>query len=238
MNKRDFLKTGLLGFIGIVAIPSIVKGNGSLLKPPKQFKLPPLPYSYDALEPFIDKETLQNHHGKIHQIYTDRLNSVINTEGISVTTARDVLKNSSKYSKSVVSNSCEYFNHRIYWRMLSPNGGGNPSGKLENTLISNFDSIENFKSEFTKAALSVNGSGWVWLINQRGSLKIVTGNNNENPLMETISESKKGFPILCLDVSDHAYRSKNKNDINTYINSFWKILNWNTVNLRFNKSIS
>lgn len=238
MNKRDFIKTLLFGFIGLFAIPSLVKGNSRFLNLPKKFKLPPLPFSYDALEPYIDRETLIEHHSGYHQMLTNRLNTEVEQEGIDVTTVREMLMNASRYNKSAIASGSGYFNHRIFWKMLSPNGEGQPHGKFANALKENFGSIENFKENFNKAAASLDKEGWVWLINQKGRLKVVTTDEFENPFDTTLSNEKRGFPILCLDLCKHAYSIKYQNDKNEYVNVFWKILNWNTVNLRYNKSIS
>jgi Fe-Mn family superoxide dismutase len=240
MNKRDFIKTGLIGTIGLVAIPSLVRGNNRLSKSltAKKFNLPPLPYAYDALEPHMDKETLLLHHTQHHQAYTDKLNAAIQEQDIAVSNVREILENASKYNETILKNGGGYLNHRLFWKMLSPNGGGNANGNIANAINSDFGSFEKFKIEFTKSARSLSGSGWVWLVNRNGKLKIITTADQENPFMETLPSHKKGFPIMCLDVWEHSYYLKYQDNRSDYVDAFWKIINWDTVNLRFNKSIA
>jgi superoxide dismutase, Fe-Mn family len=237
MNKRDFIKTGLIGTIGLFAIPSLVKGNSRFFKSVKKFNLPQLPFSYDALEPYLDRETLMLHHRQYHQEYTDKLNAAIQEHGIVVSTVREILQNASKYNESVLNSSGGYMNHRIFWKMLSPSGGGQASGKIAEAINADFGSFEKFKEEFAQSAGSLSGSGWVWLINQKSKLKIITTADQENPFLETLPAAKKGFPIMCLDIWEHSYYPKYQNNRSEYIDAFWNIVNWDTVNLRFNKSI-
>lgn len=238
MNKRDFIRTGLIGTIGLIAIPSLVRGNSRIFKSAKKFNLPPLPYAYDALEPYMDRETLLLHHTLHHQAYADNLNAALQEENVVVSTAREILQNASKYNKTIVNNSGGYLNHRIFWNILSPNGGGEAKGKIAEAINSDFGSFEKFKKEFTHSAKTLSGSGWVWLVNQNGKLKIITSADQENPFMETLPANKKGFPIMCLDIWEHSYYLKYQDNRSGYINAFWKILNWERVNLRFNKSIA
>jgi Fe-Mn family superoxide dismutase len=238
MNKRDFVKTGLFGTLGLFAIPSLIKGNSRYFKSVKTFELPQLPYAYDALEPFIDKETMIIHHTKHHQAYTDKFNAALQAQGIVVDNVRQILENGSKYDETILNNGGGYMNHKLFWKILAPNAGGPASGIIAEKINTDFGSFEKFKEEFTNASKSLFGSGWVWLINQNGKLKITTTANQENPFLETLSADKKGFPIFCLDVWEHAYYLKYQNRRAEYIDAFWNIVNWDTINLRFNKSIS
>jgi superoxide dismutase, Fe-Mn family len=238
MNKRDFLKTSLFGAIGLLSLSAYGKTTKGNLKPGKIFKLPDLPYSYNSLEPFIDEETMKMHHLVHHAAFADRLNSALQEQKINVASLREIFYNSSKFHSDIQVNSSGYFNHRIFFRMLSPKGGGLATGKIAGAINKEFGSFENFKTEFSTAALNQIGSGWTWLINQNGSLKIINTDNNENPLMDILSSEKRGFPLLCIDVWDHAYCIKYQNNKEEYIQSFWKIVNWETINKRFYKSIS
>jgi Fe-Mn family superoxide dismutase len=238
MNKRDFIKTGLLGAIGLLCLSSFTRLKGGNLKSVKSFKLPELPYAYDALEPYIDKETMLLHHSKHFAAYTDKFNSALLEQGIAVGNIREIIDNASKYNLEIQKNGGGYFNHRIFFKMLSPKGGGPATGKIADAINSAFGSFDKFKEEFSSSAKKQFGSGWTWLINQNGALKIINTTNQENPLMDTLPPEKRGFPVLCIDVWEHSYYLKYQNRRAEYINAFWNIVNWDTVNIRYNKSIS
>jgi superoxide dismutase, Fe-Mn family len=238
MNKRDFLKTGLLGAIGLIGMSTFAKTKSGYSKSVKTFKLPELPYAYDALEPYIDKETMVLHHTQHHAAYTNRLNTVIQEQGVAVENMREIFDSASKYNSDILVNSGGYFNHRIFFRMLSPNGGGTPTGKVAEVINSAFGSFENFKNEFSSTAKNQIGPGWTWLIKQNNTLKVINTSGQENPFMNTLPSEKRGFPLLCLDLWEHAYLTNYKNNKEEYIQAYWNIINWDFVNKRFNKSIS
>jgi Fe-Mn family superoxide dismutase len=238
MNKRDFLKTGLLGAVGIISLSSFRKMESSFLKSKKTFEIPQLPYAFDALEPYIDKETMLLHHTKHFATYANRLNTVLRDQGVVVGKVREILDNASKYNTEILDNGGGYFNHKIFFNMLSPKGGGPATGKITNAINSGFGSFESFKEEFSSAAKNRVDEGWTWLINQNGNLKIINTSNQENPFMETLATEKRGFPLLCIDLWEHAYYPKYQNSITEYVEAFWKIVNWETVNNRYIKSIS
>jgi len=238
MDKRDFIKTGLFGVIGLFSMPLVTKSNSRIFKSFKTFKLPLLPFSYNALEPFIDEETMKLHHLGHHKTYTDNLNAAIHSQSIQPRNIRDIFQNAPQYDKAILENGSGFLNHRIFWKMLSPNGGGQANGKIGKAIESEFGSFENFKEEFSSAANSISEPGWVWLINKNNSLKVITTTDHENPFLSTLPNSKKGFPILCLDICEHAYYLKYQNKKNDYINAFWKVINWENINLRYSKSIS
>jgi len=195
------------------------------------FELPKLSYSYDALEPYIDARTMEIHHTKHHGGYTNKLNDAIKGTSIENQSIEDILKAVSKHQTAVRNNGGGYYNHKLFWDIMSPDGGGEPSGKLMDAIKKDFGSVDNFKKEFNQAAATRFGSGWAWLINQDGKLVIASTPNQDNPLMD-ISEVK-GTPILGLDVWEHAYYLKYQNRRPEYIDAFWNVVDWNKVEKRF-----
>ena len=196
------------------------------------FELPQLPYAYDALEPHIDARTMEIHHSKHHAGYTNNLNAAVagtNLEGQSI---MDILSNISKHSVAVRNNGGGFFNHDLFWKVMSPNGEGKPSGDLLAAIERDFGTFNAFKEEFSKAAATRFGSGWAWLVKQSdGKLVVSSTANQDNPLMD-IAEVK-GTPILGLDVWEHAYYLKFQNRRPDYISAFWDVINWEEVAKRF-----
>ena len=237
MNKREFLKTGLIGALGIASIPAFGKSRNRLFKVPKEFKLPKLPYAFNALEPYIDKETMEIHYSKHHAEYTEKFNAALRDAGIDAENARSILMKASKYNAAIVNNGGGFFNHRLFWKFLSPDGGGKPTGNIALLIDRDFGSFDKFRETFSQSAKKLVGSGWTWLINQNGNLKIVTTTNQDNPFMDTLPPEKRGFPLLCLDVWEHAYSLKYPNHRAHYIDAFWNVVNWKTVNNKLKKSI-
>ncbi len=238
MDKRSFIKSGLAGIGGLFAYPLFAnKGVRRFLHAkdqPKQFKLPDLPYSYDALEPHIDTKTMTIHHSMHHAGYTERFNKAVLEAGITGKNAVQILKEVSKYPVSVRNNGGGFVNHRLYWKVISPNGGGKPKGDLANAINRDFGSFESFKDKFSNAAKTQFGSGWTWLIVADGALKVTSTPDQDNPIMDVVDE--KGFPILCIDVWEHAYYLKYKNSRADYIDAFWNVVNWDTVAMKFKKA--
>lgn len=196
------------------------------------FELPSLPYAPDALEPHIDRMTMEIHHGKHHQAYVTNLNNAIAGTDAEKLSIEEICKNISKYPTAVRNNGGGHYNHSLFWTLLSPNGGGNPQGELSSAIASEFSSFENFKEEFTKASVGRFGSGWAWLcLKNDGKLCICSTPNQDNPLMD-IAECP-GIPILGLDVWEHAYYLKYQNRRPEYITAFWNIVNWDEVGKRF-----
>lgn len=198
------------------------------------FELPSLPNDYDALEPNIDKETMTIHHTKHHKGYTDKLNGALSDsdQGKSI---EEIIKNISSYSGAVRNNGGGYYNHSLFWQVMSPNGGGNPSGDLANAINSAFGSFDAFKEKFSDAAATRFGSGWAWLIVKGdGSLAVTSTPNQDNPLMDIAEE--KGTPILGLDVWEHAYYLKYQNKRPDYISAFWNVVDWNKVAENYNNA--
>ena len=196
------------------------------------FKLPELPYAYNSLEPHIDARTMEIHHSKHHAGYTNNLNAATAGTDIERQSIENILANISKQSVAVRNNGGGFFNHDLFWQVMSPNGGGNPSGALLVAIENDFGSVDSFKEEFSKAAATRFGSGWAWLVKQsNGKLVVSSTPNQDNPLMD-IAEVK-GTPILGLDVWEHAYYLKFQNKRPDYISEFWNVVNWEEVAKRF-----
>jgi len=198
------------------------------------FELPQLPYAYDALEPHIDRQTMEIHHTKHHQAYTTNLNNAIQGTDLENKSIEEILQNISSAPAGVRNNGGGFYNHNLFWQILSPNGGGEPTGPVAEAITNSFGSYEKFKEEFTKAATTRFGSGWAWLcVMQGGALQICSSANQDNPLMGV--DSCNGFPILGLDVWEHAYYLKYQNRRPEYISAFFNVINWDEVNRRYNQ---
>ncbi len=196
------------------------------------FQLPTLDYAYNALEPHIDARTMEIHHTKHHGAYTTNLNAAIEGTPLAGETIEQILAGISKHSPAVRNNGGGFYNHNLFWKVISPNGGGLPHGALLLAIEQSFGSFDQFKEQFNKAAATRFGSGWAWLVQQAdGSLVVSSTPNQDNPLMD-IAEVK-GNPILGLDVWEHAYYLNYQNRRPDYISAFWSIVNWNEVALRF-----
>ncbi|OFY49794.1 MAG: superoxide dismutase [Bacteroidetes bacterium GWF2_49_14] len=195
------------------------------------FKLPDLPYEYDALEPYIDARTMEIHHSKHHAAYTNNLNNLIAGTEAENLTIEQILAGVSKYPIGVRNNGGGFYNHNLFWTNLSPNGGGKPDGDLMKAIETEFGSFEAFKEKFSTAAATRFGSGWAWLIVSGGKLTVTSSPNQDNPLMD-IAEVK-GTPILALDVWEHAYYLNYQNRRPEYIDAFWHLVDWSEVAGRY-----
>lgn len=198
-----------------------------------KFELPSLPYDYDALEPSIDKQTMEIHHTKHHGGYVTKLNAAIEGTELADQSIEDILQNVSKHPVAVRNNGGGHYNHSLFWTIMKKNGGGNPSGDLANAINSSFGSFEQFKKQFSDAAGARFGSGWAWLISSDGKLEITSTPNQDNPLMDVAE--KNGTPILGLDVWEHAYYLKYQNRRPEYIQNWWNVINWDAVAERYGK---
>lgn len=196
------------------------------------FELPKLDYAYDALEPNFDAQTMEIHHTKHHQGYTNNLNNAIQGTDAEGKSIEEILANISKYSGAVRNNGGGFYNHSIFWKNLSPNGGGVPTGDLAKAIDEAFGSFDKFKEAFSAAAATRFGSGWAWLIKKDGKLEITSTPNQDNPLMDIAEQ--QGTVLLGLDVWEHAYYLKYQNKRPDYIKAFWNVVDWNTVAERFN----
>lgn len=193
------------------------------------FELPALPYAYDALEPHIDAQTMEIHHSKHHQAYITNLNNAIAGTELEGKTIEEILK-VCKDKPAVRNNGGGFWNHNLFWEVMSPNGGGEPSGNLGEAINATFGSFEAFKDEFSKAGITRFGSGWAWLCVENGKLVVCSTANQDNPLM---GEGCSGTPILAMDVWEHAYYLKYQNRRPDYVNAFFNVVNWEEVSRRF-----
>ncbi len=188
-------------------------------------KLPVLPYSMDALQPHISKETLEFHYGKHHQSYVDKLNGLIEGTEFSDASLEDII---TKSNGGMFNNAAQVFNHSFYWNCLSPKGGGEPSGALADAISKDFGSFVDFKEQFSKAAVTLFGSGWAWLVkDSSGKLSIIQTQNAGCPLTDGV------IPILTCDVWEHAYYVDYRNARPKYVESFWNLVNWDFCNQEF-----
>ncbi|WP_045517644.1 superoxide dismutase [Neobacillus niacini] len=197
------------------------------------FELPQLPYAYDALEPHIDKETMNIHHTKHHNTYVTNLNNALQgNEELLSKSVEEVIANLDAVPEAartaVRNNGGGHANHSLFWQILAPNGGGAPTGELADAISSKFGSFDSFKEEFAKAATTRFGSGWAWLAVSNGELEVSSTPNQDSPLMEGKT------PILGLDVWEHAYYLNYQNRRPDYISSFWNVVNWDEVSKRYN----
>ena len=198
------------------------------------FDLPKLKYAFDALEPHIDAKTMEIHHGKHHAGYTNKLNDAIKGTDLEGKTIENILKNLDMSKKAIRNNGGGFYNHSLFWEIMSPDGGGKPEGELASAIDSAFGSFEAFKDEFSKAAAGQFGSGWAWLcVHPGGKLEICSTANQDNPLMP--EKGCSGTPILGLDVWEHAYYLNYQTRRPDYINAFFNVINWKEVASRYAK---
>ncbi|NLN33404.1 MAG: superoxide dismutase [Flavobacteriaceae bacterium] len=196
------------------------------------FELPNLPYAFDALEPHIDAETMEIHHGKHHKAYTDNLNKAIEGGELANASIEEILK-TGVGNPAVRNNGGGYFNHNLFWETMSPNGGGQPTGELAEAIDQAFGSFDAFKEKFAQAAATRFGSGWAWLIKKDGKLEVTSTPNQDNPLMPVAEV--QGTPLLGLDVWEHAYYLNYQNRRPDYISAFFNVVNWDKVAELFKK---
>ena len=192
------------------------------------FELPKLPYDYDALEPHIDARTMEIHHGKHHNGYTTNLNNAIAGTPLEGQSIETILTGLDKTNAAVRNNGGGFYNHALFWSTMSPNGGGSPSGDLAEAINAAFGSFDAFKEAFSKAAATRFGSGWAWLcVHKGGKVVVCSTPNQDNPLMP--ETGCNGFPILGLDVWEHAYYLNYQNRRPDYIAAFFNVVDWNAV---------
>lgn len=196
------------------------------------FELPSLPYAFEALEPHIDARTMEIHHGKHHQAYVNNLNNALKDNADAADKSlEEILASMSKFPMAVRNNGGGHWNHSLFWQLLSPTGGGLPSGKLADAITASFGSFDAFKEQFNTAATTRFGSGWAWLVLHGDKLVVTSTANQDNPLMD-IAEVK-GTPILALDVWEHAYYLHYQNRRPDYIGAFWNVVNWEKASALF-----
>ncbi|MEM7161179.1 MAG: superoxide dismutase [Bacteroidota bacterium] len=196
------------------------------------FELPNLPYAHNALEPHIDTQTMEIHHGKHHNGYTNKLNAAIEGTDLEGKSIEDILTGMDMNNSAVRNNGGGYYNHSLFWKVMSPDGGGNPTGELADAINESFGSFDEFKTQFSSAAGTRFGSGWAWLcVHPGGKLEVCSSANQDNPLMPGIGCG--GTPILGLDVWEHAYYLKYQNKRPDYVSAFFNVINWGEVAERF-----
>ncbi|MEI7524663.1 MAG: superoxide dismutase [Mariniphaga sp.] len=195
------------------------------------FTLPTLQYDYKALEPYIDAQTMEIHHSKHHQAYTNNLNAAVDNTELAGKSIEEIFSNVSKLAPALRNNGGGFYNHNLYWDVMTPGGPAGPEGKLLESINGSFGSFDLFKEAFTKAAVTRFGSGWAWLVQKGDNLIVTSTPNQDNPLMD-VTEIQ-GAPILTIDVWEHAYYLKYQNRRPEYIEAFFKVINWNEVAKRF-----
>lgn len=194
------------------------------------FKLPDLKYEYNSLEPHIDAKTMEIHHTKHHAGYTNKLNDALSGTEFESKSIEEILA-TPNLETGIRNNGGGFYNHNLFWEIMSPNGGGEPIGEISDAIKQSFGSFEKFKEEFSNAASTRFGSGWAWLIKTSDGLKITSTPNQDNPLM--FDSEVKGVPILGLDVWEHAYYLNYQNKRPDYILAFWNVVDWGEVNKKY-----
>src|SRR5690606_15912812 len=199
------------------------------------FELPALPYASNALEPHIDAETMEIHHGKHHKAYVDNQNKAIEGTDAAQLSLQEIIKNISSYGPAVRNNGGGHYNHSLFWTVLSENGGGQPTGELESAINEAFGSFDGLKKELQNAGAIRFGSGWSWLIvDESGQLKVTSTPNQDNPLMDVAEV--KGTPIFGIDVWEHAYYLKYQNKRPAYLEAIFNVVDWDAVATRYSKA--
>ncbi len=226
MKRKDFI-------IALAAIPIVASTKNIFTSINKttyerktimgKFELPALPYAYDALEPYIDKMTMEIHHTKHHNAYVTNLNKAVDGTEHADKSLEELMANISKLPMAVRNNGGGHFNHSFFWKLMKK-GGGNPTGELATAINSTFGSLDDLKKKFNEAALGRFGSGWAWLVSSNGKLVVSSTPNQDNPLMDVADV--KGTPVLGLDVWEHAYYLKYQNRRNEYAENWWNVVNW------------
>ncbi len=250
MTRRQALKTTALASAALATLPGAIAQTNSTAPaaaPSGPFTLPPLPYAYDALEPFIDAETMHIHHDKHHAAYVANLNKAVADIPQTITPPiENLLSNLSVVPESVRTairnNGGGHYNHSLFWQMMRKNGGGEPTGELAKAIDTSFGSFSTFKEKFSKAALGQFGSGWAWLVLDSGQLQIEPTPNQDSPISQ-IAENmdmdhlvlNPKIPLLGLDVWEHAYYLKYQNKRADYIAAWWNVVNWDFISERYEK---
>ena len=195
------------------------------------FTLPQLNFSYDALEPHIDSRTMEIHHSKHHQGYTNKLNAALENIDLSFDSIEDLLSKIDMKNMALRNNAGGFYNHKLFWEIMTPSSSSEMSPELKDTIEKSFGTFQEFKSQFSSAAASRFGSGWAWLCVKDGGLEVCSSANQDNPLMPMIGCG--GIPILGIDVWEHAYYLNYQNRRPDYINAFFEVINWNVVSEKF-----
>ena len=238
MDKRTFLKnSAILALGGTVAtslpgsfVSTVARGSTA----GEKYILPTLDYAYDALEPHIDAMTMEIHHTKHHAGYTRKFNAALDSAGLEDASLKDLFNKVSQQPAAIRNNGGGFYNHKVYWKSLSPKGGGTAGGDVGKAIEKSFGSFDKFKDLFSKTAATRFGSGWAWLVKTKSGLAVTSTPNQDNPLMDV--SDQQGTPLLAIDVWEHAYYLKYQNRRTDYISAFWNVVNWDYVNEGFNKA--
>ena len=241
INRRQAIKGVLMAGAALTALPNLSAFGAPAASTPDvgtgPYKLPPLPYSYGALEPYIDARTMEIHHDKHHATYVKNLNAAVGAHSdLAQKTPEELLRDLDSIPedirKAVRNNGGGDYNHTLFWQMMKPNGGGEPKGALADAVTKTFGNFASFKEKFSKEAGAVFGSGWAWLILDGKELKITSTPNQDSP----ISSGK--MPLLGIDVWEHAYYLKRQNRRPEYVEAWWNVVNWDFVGQRYEKAIT
>ncbi len=248
MNKREFLKTSAILGAGSLIAPSVASScmNTSNAKAATaslvatdvegKFAQPDLGYSFDALEPHIDAMTMELHYGKHHAGYTRKFNSALEHADLHSTDIVKLFNSVSVHGTGVRNNGGGYYNHNLYWKFMSPGGGGEPGGDLAGAINEAFGSFSQFKDLFSTTAAGQFGSGWGWLIvDEEGDLQVTSTPNQDNPLMDVVEV--QGTPILNIDVWEHAYYLNYQNKRGSYIEAYWNVIDWDFVEALYKEAL-
>ncbi|MBN2487277.1 MAG: superoxide dismutase [Bacteroidales bacterium] len=232
MNKREFIKSGLIGVVGLSAAPALARNSyitfGDIVKQPR------LPYSFGSFSGFLSEKALEAHY-VVYDTAADNLKQLSGFALSGIQKVRDILLNASSFEHSVVQNASAFLNHKIFFNTLTPKGTSLPDEKLHKAINSAFGSFENFKQKFESTALSIDNAGWVWLVYKNKQLEIITTANDNNPLSELLPDENRGFPLMGLDMWEHAYYLDYQADAGKYIRNFWAHINWNYIDKRFQR---
>jgi len=226
------MKKFFVYFVALIAIPFALHAQQEPFH-----KFAPLPYAYDALEPYIDKMTMEIHYDKHHRAYYNNFIAAIKGTELEKTPMLSIFSTISAQPAVIRNNAGGYWNHEMFWNCMKPNGGGAPTGKLGEAITSTFGSFDNFKKQFAEAGVKRFGSGWVWLaVGKDGKLFISSTANQDNPLMNTAEQP--GTPVFCLDVWEHAYYLKYQNKRGDYINAWWNVVNWDFAQKLYDEALA
>jgi len=195
------------------------------------YQLPELTFAYDALEPYMDEETVRIHHTRHHQKYVDNFNEAVKNTPMEEESLEEIFPRISRIPDAVAKNAGQVFNHSLFWRSLKPNGRKEPTGALADAIVEEFGDFLTFKKQFNSIAAATFGSGWAWLVKKGGRIQITSTSNHINPLMDVAEE--KGKPLFCVDVWEHAYYLKYQNKRADYLDEIWNILNWEEIETNF-----
>lgn len=236
MDRRTFVKQSTLFSFG-----SLIAGSAAAnsidtqpLGESEKYELPKLDYAYDALEPYIDARTMEIHHSKHHAGYTKKFNAALEENNLTNKSIEDLFKEVSSLPIGIRNNGGGFYNHKLFWKVMSPKGGGEPKAELKKAIDKSFGSFDKFKETFSTAAKTRFGSGWAWLVKSGDKLVVASTPNQDNPLMDV--SDVKGMPILGIDVWEHAYYLKYQNKRADYVDAFWNVINWDYVTDMFLKS--